>query len=294
MGGSSHPMTGPDTVYNAFPVLPHLPVCSGIPAHLHRRPDPPPHPAAHRLFVPAFVPFSCHLHTALLPRVPVCPFPHCGSYSAHTKRTGRPAKFFKKSYPHSDLHLYPRAAPLCQPLCRPFLYCDSAWYTPIGIPLSSVHLCRSDAIPAHLCAELVCIILTLSSVRKSHSDLRVCQHSPIRPSLGSSQHGAASGAHAPHKAPPGPSPRRLRTSGHGSASAYRSPDPFGVASDRPTRGPRKPYGALRTQQWRARPAMRTRARTRARPTASRPAGAHRHTAARAAPPARCSGGARIR
>ena len=152
MGGPGHPMTGPDTVYNAFPVLPcrpaipltctltgiptcaHLPVCSGIPAHLHKRSDPPPHPAAHRLFVPAFVPFSCRLCARVQPRVPVCPFPHCGSYSAHTKRTGRPAKFFKKSYPHSDLHLYPRAAPLCQPLCRPFLYCDSAWYTPIGLP----------------------------------------------------------------------------------------------------------------------------------------------------------------
>lgn len=58
------------------------------------------------------------------------------------------------------------------------------------------------------CAESVpiarrslCIILTLSSVRKSRSDLRVCHHSPTRPSLGSSQHGATSGAHAPHKAP---------------------------------------------------------------------------------------------
>lgn len=295
MGGPSHPMTGPDTVYNAFPVLPHLPVCSGLAAHLHRRSDPPPHPTAHRLFVPAFVPFSSRFDAALLPRVPVCPFPHRGSYSAHTKRTGRPAKFFKKSYPHSDLRLYPRTGPLYQPLCRPFLYCDSAWYTPIGLPLARVRLCRSDTIPAHMCAELVCISLTLSSVRKSHSDLRVCHHSPIHPSLGSSQtRRGKRGAHAPHKASPGPSPRRLRTSGHGSASAYRSPGPSGVASDRPTRGPRKPYGALRTQQWRARPAMRTRARTRARPTASRPARAHRHTAARAAPPARCSGGARIR
>lgn len=156
MGGPGHPMTGPDTVYNAFPVLPCRPatgpgtgaatlaVCSGLAAHLRRRPDPTPHPAAHRLFVPASVPFSCRLHTALLPRVPVCPFPHCGSYSAHTKRTGRPAKFFKKSYPHSDLHLYPRAAPLCQPLCRPFLYCDDAWYKTNWSTFSSVHLRRSD------------------------------------------------------------------------------------------------------------------------------------------------------
>lgn len=296
MGGPGHPMTGPDTVYNAFPVLPHLPVCSGLAAHLHRRSDPPHHPAAHRLFVPASVPFSCRLHTAPLPRVPVCPFPHCGSYSAHTKRTGRPAKFFKKSYPHSDLRLYPRTGPLYQPLCRPFLYCDSVWYTPIGIPLSRVRLCRSDVIPAHLCAELVCIILTLSSVRKSHSDLRVCHHSPPRASVGSSQT-AGGTPQAGHRKRPAAAGPIAPAFAHNAARRC-----VGVPIPRPVRGRIGPADTRAPQAVRgvenSTVARKTRyadtCPTRARPTASRPAGAHRHTAAPAAPPARCSGGARIR